>query len=338
MKRVLVTGASGFIGMALINRLMQDGEYKVRVFVRNATSFKYKIKTKRITLNKYLEIMEGSLRNAEDIKEMIREVDVIFHCAAKKSGYIAAMYHDTVIATRNLLQGIVDSKMKIQRFVLISSFSVYNTFGLKRDTIIDENNGIEKGNEYHRDAYKYVKVKQEKIVRKFMEKYGLPAVILRPGVVYGPGGDIISQRVGFNLLGRFIHIGGNNLLPLSFIDNCIDAILLSVHVDEAVGEVFNIHDSQLISCRKYLELYKNYNRNLKTIRVPYLVFKVFSYLYEKYVTISKEQLPPVISIFKTASTWKSMRFSNQKLVQKLGFKQRVTTMEGLRTHFKSLNG
>lgn len=338
MKLVLVTGASGFIGAALVKRLMQSGEYRVRVFVRNIALFKKKIASERIPLNGYLEIIEGSLRNPEDIKEAIRNVDIVFHCAAKKSGHISTMYHDTVVATRNLLQGIVDTDMQIQRFVLISSFSVYNTFDLKRNTILDEAAEIENKNQYYCETYKYVKVKQEKIVRKFINEYGLPTVILRPGVVYGPGGDAISQRVGFNLLGRFVHIGGNNLLPLSFIDNCIDAILLSARKEAAVGEVFNIHDSQLISSRMYLKLYKQYNRNFKTMRMPYFVFKVISYLYEIFVKISNEQLPPVISLFKTVSTWKSMRFSNRKLVEKLGFKQRVSTIEGLHIHFKSLNG
>ncbi len=331
MNRVLVTGASGFIGSALINRLMRDGEYKVRALVRNERSFK-------IPLNKHLEIMVGSLRNPEDIQQAIKNVDIVIHCAAKKGGYIAAMYYDTVVATRNLLQGIVDSHMTLQRFVLISSFSVYNTFSMKRNTILDETAGIENGDRYHTESYKYIKVKQEKIVRDYMNEYDLPVVILRPGVVYGPGGDAISQRVGFNLSGRFVHIGGDNLLPLSFIDNCIEAILLSAKKAEAVGEVFNVHDSQLVSCREFLKLYMQYNRNLKTIRIPYFIFKILSYLYEKYITISKEQLPPVISVFKTVSIWKPIRFSNRKLVQRLDYKQRMPTMEALRIHFESLKG
>lgn len=337
MKRVLLTGASGFIGAALAKKILQDGQYRVRVLVRNVPSFEEKIGVKESLLNKNLRIIEGSLRNPEDVKEAIGDVDIVFHCAAKKGGYAATMYHDTVVSTMNLLKAIVQYNPGIERIVHISSFAVYKTANLKTNALLTESTDLEENFRKRTDIYSYVKVKQEEVIRKYMNEYDLPVVILRPGVVYGPGGDKISRRVGFHLFGIFMNVGCTNQLPVSYIDNCVDVIMLAGEVIGVEGETFNVLDSDLLDCNKFLDLYCMNVERYKIVKLPYKVFLFLSFLYEKYVRISREQIPPVFNPYSSATVWKSLRFSNKKIVEKLNFVQKVSTAEGLQRHFKYCN-
>lgn len=331
---VLITGANGFIGKTLMKRILLTKDCIVKVLVRNKKIFLSNIEISP-ELIKNLKIFEGSLRNPSDIINAVSNVDIIYHCAAKKSGHIASMYYDTVISTYNLLNAVLKYNASLKRFVHLSSFSVYKTADLPKNSILTEKTKLENNFKSRTDSYSYIKVKQEEVVYKYMRQYDIPIVILRPGVVYGPGGENISRRVGFNLFGLFLNIGGKNLLPLSYIDNCIDAILLASDIRGIDYEIFNVIDTQLINCNDFLELYCNYVQKLRIIRIPYKLFLILSYLFEKYVQISKEQIPSVFSVYSTASLWKPMLYNNNKLVEKLGFNQKIRTSKGLHNHFKS---
>ena len=87
-------------------------------------------------------------------------------------------------------------------------------------------------------------------------EHKLPYVILRPGYVFGPGKRELSGRVGINTFGFFIQVNGSNLLPLSFVDNCAEAIVLAGLKPGVEGEIFNVVDDELISGRQFLKAYK----------------------------------------------------------------------------------
>ena len=73
----------------------------------------------------------------------------------------------------------------------------------------------------------------------------LPYVIIRPGAVFGPGKSAITGRVGINTFGFFIHLGGGNVLPLTYVDNCAEAIVMAGIKPGIEGEVFNVVDDDL---------------------------------------------------------------------------------------------
>src|SRR5205807_994577 len=75
--------------------------------------------------------------------------------------------------------------------------------------------------------YCYAKVKQDELVTDYGKKFGIPYVIVRPGSVYGPGKEQITGRVGIGTFGVFLHLGGSNTIPLTYVDNCVDAIVLA---------------------------------------------------------------------------------------------------------------
>ena len=76
-------------------------------------------------------------------------------------------------------------------------------------------------------AYGFGKLKQEELVKEYGSKYGLPYVIVRPGYVFGPGKRELSGRVGNSTFGLFVQVSGAQSLPLTFVDNCAEAIVAS---------------------------------------------------------------------------------------------------------------
>jgi nucleoside-diphosphate-sugar epimerase len=160
---------------------------------------------------------------------------------------------------------------------------------------------------------------------------------LRPGVIYGPGGSAFSSRVGLNLFGVFLSLGGSNLLPLSYVDNCAEAIVVAGQAPGAAGQAYNVNDDDLPTCRDYLREYKKQVTPVRSVPVPYPVLKMLSVGVERYHRWSKGQLPAIFTPYKSATTWGGNQFDNSK-IKTVGWKQLVPTEEGMRRTFEWLRG
>jgi len=77
------------------------------------------------------------------------------------------------------------------------------------------------------DAYSFAKVKQDELVAEYGSRFQIPYVIVRPGAVYGKGNESITVRVGIGTFGLFLHLGGSNPVPLTYVDNRVEAIILA---------------------------------------------------------------------------------------------------------------
>jgi nucleoside-diphosphate-sugar epimerase len=332
----LVTGAAGFVGLEVIKSLLGSGFKNIRAFVRpssNAIRLNY---LESLFSGVRIQIIMGNLLSAEDCKKSMEDVSVVIHCAAgmEYKSY-AEMYLNTVVTTRNLLNAAV-AERRVKRFVNVSSFAVYSSTSLRMGGLVDENCAIERNHKQRYDPYSYAKVKQEEIVWEYYKKHRLPLVIVRPGAVYGPGGDAITSRVGVGTFGIFIHLGGSNRIPFTYIDNCAEAIVLASIKQGIEGEDFNIVDDDLPTSREFLRSYKAKVKSFRSLYIPYPVFYFLSFLWEKYSSWSKGQLPPVFNRRKSAANWKANVYSNMKIKKMLGWKQRVATKEGMERHFEYL--
>ena len=136
---------------------------------------------------------------------------------------------------------------RLPKVVLVSSFGVYGTAGIKRGALVDEDTPLEPNPE-RRDTYSQAKLRQEKLFRAYQERHGFPLVVVRPGVIYGPGGTPISSRVGLTVPGLFLHLGGRNLLPLTYVDNCAEAIVVAGERGASDGQAYNVVDDDLPTC------------------------------------------------------------------------------------------
>ena len=206
-------------------------------------------------------------------------------------GAPADMYLNGVVGTKTLLEAIAaGNNKKKTRVVLVSSFGVYGVADQGRGAMVNEDTPLETHPE-RRDVYSQVKLRQEQLARELAPKLGLDLVVLRPGVIYGPGGNAFSSRVGLNLFGVFLSLGGDNLLPLSYVDNCAEAIVLAGQSPAAAGQAYNVNDDDLPTCRDYLRAYKEQVAPLRSLPVPYPVLKVLSVAVERYHKWSRASCP-----------------------------------------------
>ncbi len=332
--KILVTGAGGFLGTSLVERLLAHGEREIRCLVRSARA---EIAVRRVFSSRpgaQAEVVIGDLSDPELAGRVVRDVDLVFHLAAGTRGRAADLFLNTVVASKNLLEGLPAGTGA--RVVLISSFSVYGTAGLKEGSVVDESTPLEEHPE-KRDLYAHSKWRQERLFWEYREKRALPLVVLRPGVIYGPGGTALSTRIGINVSGLYFHLGGNNVLPLTYVDNCAEAALIAGLSERALSEVYNVVDDDLPTCEGYLKEYRKEVEPVRYITLPYWCTMIISRAAERYNRFSNGQLPAVMTPYRTASHWRSLAFTNRKL-KGIGWTPIVTTKEGMaRTfaHFKS---
>jgi nucleoside-diphosphate-sugar epimerase len=262
-------------------------------------------------------------------------VAVIYHLAAgtgEKSFPDAFM--NSVLTTRNLLDAALGHGC-LRRFVNVSSFAVYTNRNKPNRGLLDESCPIEAHPERRGEAYCYAKVKQDELVLGYGTKHGIPYVLVRPGSVYGPGQGGITGRVGSGAFGIFLHLGGRNVIPFTYVDNCADAIVLAGIRQGVDREILNVVDDDLPTSRQFLRLYKRHVRPFRSIPVPRLVSYLLCSAWEKYSGWSEGQLPPVFNRRAWHAYWKGSRYTNAKLKALLGWAPGVTTAEGLRRYFES---
>src|SRR5437867_10716549 len=311
---ILVTGATGFIGSRLVESLLDRGFRNVRTFARPSSAMAgVEAIAGRRRDGARVEVIKGNLLSREDCTTATKEVAVIFHLAAGGGGKsFPDAFMNSVVTTRNLLEASLRHTC-LRRFVNISSFAVYTNTQKPRWRLLDESCPVEKRPELRGDAYCFAKVKQEEIVTEYGRRFGIPYVIVRPGYVYGPGDEEITSRVGIATFGVFLHLGGSNTMPLTYVDNCAEAILLAGFKKGVEGEVFNVVDDDLPSSRQFLRLYKQNVRRFISIYVPHVLSHALCCLWEKYSSWSEGQLPPVFNRRKWRALWKKTRYSNAKL-------------------------
>lgn len=329
--KVLVTGSTGFLGGALVERLLARGEKDIRCLVRSGSDRSRLVELGARYPDARVELFLGSLGSKESAAEAISEVSVIYHLAASLHGAAADIFLNTVVASKHLLDAIGAADRSIE-VVLVSSFAVYGVADLPRGHVVDERTPLEAHPE-RRDLYAQAKLRQEKLFREHQARIGFPLVVLRPGVIYGPRGPRISTRVGLDLMGTFLSLGGKNTLPLTYVDNCADAVAVAGQSESASGQTYNVVDDELPTCKQYLSRYRKEVKPLRVVPIPYPAMLGISALVERYHTFSRGQLPAIFTPYKTATSWKGNRFDNAKL-KGLGWRPLVSTEEGIRRTFE----
>ena len=333
---ILITGATGFIGSRVVRVLLKAGFRNVRCFVRpSSDAGKVQAIVDGRGAGTVVEVVTGNLLSRDDCLTATKDVAVIFHLAAARGEKsFPDAFMNSVVTTRNLLEASLAHRC-LRRFVTISSFAVYTNKGKTSRRLLDESCPVEQYPARRGDAYCFAKVKQDEMVKDYGEKRGVPYVIVRPGYVYGPGNLAITGRVGIGTFGIFLHLGGANSIPITFVDNCADAIVRAGLTKGVDGQVFNVVDDDLPSSRSFLRLYKRHVRRFTSIYVPHVMSYLLCWLWEEYSDWSQGQLPPVFNRRGWHAYWKRTRYSNAKLKALLGWTPKVSTTEALNLYFES---
>ncbi len=306
----LVTGASGSLGKAVIKRLRADG-HEVRAFVRRLPE----------AAQDDLEYAIGDLGDPVAVAKAIEGADIVIHCGAAMKGGWAEHKASTVIGTQNVIDAC--KTHGVEQLVHISSLSVFDWAGSSEAAAVDETVDLEPRAE-ERGPYTRAKLEAEQLVSTAAAS-GLPVVILRPGQIFGGGIELISAAVARNVGGRFVILGDGKLeLPLVYIDDVVDAVMLAVDRTVTGGEIIQIVDPAALTQDDVLSL----TGTKATLRVPRSIVFALGRLSELPLRVLGKPSP--FSLYRLRSALARIHYRSDRALQVLGWSPRVGVREGIR--------
>ena len=328
---ILITGAGGFVGARVVEALLGYGFKKLRCLVRTNRNLS-SLENMAAQANASIEFIQGNLLSRDDCANAVKGVSVIYHLAAGVEKSFPGCFLNSVVTTRNLMEAAL-RESSLKRFVNISSIAVYTNEKIPRGGTLDENCEVDTKFVERAEAYTYGKAKQDELVLEYGQIFKLPYVIVRPSVVFGPGKARITDRIGTDTFGIFLHLGLGNTIPMTYVENCAEAIVLAGLRPGVEGQVFNITDDNLPTSRQFLRQYKKQVKKIRSIPVPYPLWYAFNALWEKYSIWSEGQLPPVFNRRSCEGYWKRVQYSNAKAKELLGWQPKVPMKDALNIFF-----
>ncbi|MGB5107879.1 MAG: SDR family NAD(P)-dependent oxidoreductase [Candidatus Zixiibacteriota bacterium] len=245
-RRVLVTGAAGFIGSHLVEQLVAKGAH-VRAFIRyNSRSDRGWIDTFPESLTARLEIVAGDIKDSDAVRNAVKGCDAVFHLAALIGipySYVHPRnYVETnIVGTTNVLTAALDHGVK--RVVHISTSEVYGT---AQYVPIDE-----KHPKVGQSPYSASKISADMLAESFHRSFNLPVVIIRPFNTYGPRQSqraVIPTIISQLMAGSELSIGATApTRDFTFVTDTAAGMICSAEIDEAIGMTINLGVGQEIS-------------------------------------------------------------------------------------------
>lgn len=323
--KLLVTGASGFLGKYVVAEALRQG-FQVRAAIRH-TSDEKRLPWRN---SSNLELIRLDLTQSIGLEDALRDIDAVVHLAAAKQGNYDTQYANTVTATENLLKSMVAADIK--RLVAISTFSVFDYLHIPGGEIINEDSPIE-SQPLDRDVYAQTKLIQESLFRDFGQINKGTVTILRPGIVYGKN-NLWNAHLGVNLKNRlWIRIGENAQLPLTYVENCAQAIVSALKRQEAIGKTLNIVDNDLPTQKVYAQkIVELLAPNISTIGINWTLMRLLSrsaWLTNKVLFFGKMKLPGIFVPARLEARFKPFRYSNNNAQQILNWQPLYPLNEAL---------
>lgn len=308
----LVTGASGAVGSAVVKRLVDEG-HRVRILVRRIPD----------EVPEGVEVAIGNLGNPEVVDRAVAGADKVIHVGAAMKGSAMDFHCGTVVGTRNVLDAC--ARHGVTGLVHISSMSVVDWAGASGSAPVSEDTPLEPRPE-ERGAYTQTKLAAEQMVVAAAQEGRVPAVILRPGQIFGGRIPVLTGAVARRAGGRWLVLGNGELqLPLVYIDDVVDAVLLASQGSLRGGEIIQLIDSEPLTQNQVLE---TMGGNARVMRVPRPVVFLAGRLSEPVFGALKRKSP--VGVYRLRSALAELRFESDRAQELLGWRPRVGVREGLR--------
>lgn len=306
MLRILVTGASGFVGKLLTAKLFQQG-HAVRAAVRAISPPIYNAEV----------VIVGDINGDTDWLEALSGVDVVIHLAARvhvmtehSAKPLAEFRKVNVEGTRNLAESAARSGVK--RFVYVSSVKVNGEQTIRPYNELDEPNP--------QDAYGVSKWEAEQALCKISAGTDMEVVIVRPPLVYGSGvkGNFAQM---IKVLGKGVPLpfaSVKNLRSFIYVENLVDALILCATHPNAVGQTYLVSDGQDISTPDLLrKLSSPIGRSARLLPCPLALIRLVGRLFGK-----SDQINKLVG---------SLQVDSSKIRRELGWQPPFTMDEGLKS-------
>lgn len=313
----LVTGAAGFLGSKLVRALRARG-HSVRVLLRKPNA--------AFASDSGMQTVIGDLGDPRSVDHAVNGAAVVYHVGAAMKGSVRDFEAGTLWGTRNIIDACARHGSK--RLVYVSSMSVFDHAGRDPAQTMTESSAYEPHPDW-RGAYTRTKLIAERAVLDAIRDSALPAVILRPGQIFGPGAEKVTPNAVISLAGRWVAVGpGDMSLPLVFVRDVIDALLLAGENPQAIGKVFNIVDTTQVTQQEYLDRAKEkLGDELKVVRVPTGLFMCLGWGVELLGKLLKRDVP--LTRYRVRSLRPLANFNVSAARDVLGWKPRVGVARGL---------
>lgn len=316
-EKILVTGGTGFLGRRIVETLVGEG-YGVRVLAR-------KLSNVDSLRNMGVEIYWGDVADPASLGAAFRGIDIVVHSAAGTSGRKRDCETGTIQGTRNVIRMCRENPVK--KMIYISSCSVYGVADFKKNQVVNEGAALEKHPE-RRGDYSASKQEADILVQESMQRNGVPIVILRPGTIYGPGGDLYTPMMGFSLANKLFVVIGNGKfeLPFAYVDNVAQAVIKSIECDEANNRIFNVVDAEKINKKEYMKrVIKKIYPGSKTVYLPISILYSITWMQEIFCKAMKRE--PFLTRYRLVSSQRSISYDNSRIKNTLGWRPTVSVEE-----------
>ncbi len=315
---ILITGGNGFLGRNLILALHERGDH-VRVLV-SPTSDTAWLEQRGVTL------FRGDIRDSEVLEDPMRGADAVVHLAAiiKVWGPMQDSHAINVIGTENVCRAALTTG--IRRLIYTSSAMIYN---MAHGQPATEENILAPLDE----PYSKTKAESDTFVQRMVAEEYLPAVILRLGPLIGPGDSLNFGRTADRLrTGKGFIIGsGNNTIPFVYTSDVVQAILLALDNNNAVGQVYNIGSDQPLTQKEYLSaIAQEIGIAPPRIHVPYQPMYAAGYAAERVAALSANRIKPIVTRHGVKIFGANNRLCIDKAHLELGYTPQVSIREGVR--------
>lgn len=321
--KVLVSGAGGFLGRAVVSSLVERG-HTVRAIVRPSSPLP--------SWPDAVEVFRADLRVSNDLVSAFEGVDAVVHLAAAVSGNEDTQFSSTVVATERFLDAMVKSDVK--RLVHVSSLVVYDWS--KAGPCMDEATPLE-DKPYSMGGYTISKVWQERVITRVAKTHSWDVTIVRPGFIWGQDHANIAG-MGRQFGRVYLLFGPFTRLPLCHVDNCADCLVAAVDNSSAFGETFNLVDSDEVRVWQYAREYaRRTGQRGALLPIPYWVglgIAQSAALTSRLLFGRKGKLPSLLTPRRFQSQFKPIRFSNQRVKSKLHWQPRRSFADCLNVSFQ----
>ena len=325
--KALVTGATGYIGSHIVERLLEQG-HEVRALARKTSALSHLNTTGA-------EIVFGDIEDYDSLVSAVDGIDVVFHAAARVMpgwGKWEDFERETVKGTENMLEASAEAT--ISRFVYISSSTVLGeaSYG---ETPANESTSPKLTTFKYDTFYDHAKLQGEKLSLDYHKQGKLPVTVVRPSMVYGPGWDLLCDRCYRQLSPPIVIWPGrsNPRTAIVYVADVAECIILAATSDKAVGEIYNIAPTEVIWFRDWADAFMLAmgGRKYQT-SIPYSVAYFWCALMEGWARLRRQKDIPYLTRSGIRFLKQGMHIDGSKARRELGWEPKVSLEEGTRLY------
>jgi nucleoside-diphosphate-sugar epimerase len=318
VREILLTGGNGFVGRHLVPALQERGD-SVRVLALPAENTGW-------LEERGIAVYRGDVRRPETLVAAMRDVDSVVHLAAMMDVWRPMQHYRAVnvTGTENVSRAALAAG--VHRLVHMSSSSVYG-MGL----------GLPANEDFplapYPDPYPITKAEADKVVQRMIVEDHLPAAIIRPDQIFGPGDHLHFGRMADRLrAGKGVIVGsGRNALPFVYVTDVVQGLLLGLDHERAVGQAYNIANDRPLTQQQLLQaIAHEIGAKPPRLHVPYRALYAAGYAAERLATVTGSRQRPPITRLGVAFLGTDNRYAIDKARRDLGYTPRVTIREGVR--------